>query len=112
MLNQLKQRKGLSQEDTDYREYLQKGFEGERKFDEILERLSKDSLIIQDLRLEANRQIFQIDTLVITELSSVKAHGFNRGMRAYIEISTCLVCLLFILKLSIHFSSLSVDGVI
>lgn len=66
MLNQLKQRKGLSQEDSDYREYLQKGFEGERKFDEILERLSKDSLIIQDLRLEANRQIFQIDTLVIT----------------------------------------------
>lgn len=23
----------------------------------------------------------------ITELSSVKAHGFNRGMRAYIEIN-------------------------
>lgn len=66
MLNQLKQRKGLSQDDDDYREYLQKGFEGERKFDEILERLSKDSLIIQDLRLEANRQTFQIDTLVIT----------------------------------------------
>lgn len=49
---------------------------------------------------------------IFTELSSVKAHGFNRGMRAYIEISACLVCLLFILKISIPFSSLSVDGVI
>lgn len=45
---------------------LKKGYEGEQKFHDILDKnLSSDYLIINDLRLKNNQTEFQIDTLLI-----------------------------------------------
>ncbi|GAB2323896.1 hypothetical protein IRB23M11_15160 [Alkalibacterium sp. m-11] len=66
ILNQLAIRKGLNPEDNDYRNHLIKGFEGEQKFDKLLDELNDEHLIMQDLSLEINRQTFQIDAIVIT----------------------------------------------
>src|SRR5690242_19913569 len=46
---------------------LEKGFYGEQKFDEWLETLSDDLLILNDLLLEHNHSLFQIDTLIISQ---------------------------------------------
>ncbi|GAB2487626.1 nuclease-related domain-containing protein [Alkalibacterium psychrotolerans] len=67
ILAELQRRQGLNKEDSDYLEQLLKGFEGEKIFDEKLESLNTEYLILQDLQLEVNRQTFQIDTLVLSE---------------------------------------------
>lgn len=44
--------------------YLEKGYDGERKFDKWIETLSNEHLILNDLLLEYNGTVFQIDTLL------------------------------------------------
>lgn len=44
---------------------LQKGYEGEKRFDSYLEELTCDCLILNDLLLEYNNSTFQIDSLLI-----------------------------------------------
>lgn len=46
---------------------LEKGYEGEVKFDRLAEILQEERLIINDLLLEVNNSYFQIDTLIISE---------------------------------------------
>lgn len=66
ILEQLKKRQQLSTEDFSYLTSLKKGYEGELQFDETLERLTCEHIILSDLVLEVNRQTFQIDSLIIT----------------------------------------------
>ncbi|MFN7249863.1 MAG: NERD domain-containing protein [Anaerobacillus sp.] len=47
--------------------FAEKGFEGELKLDKMLENLSSNCLVLQDLLLEQNNTVFQIDTLVIAQ---------------------------------------------
>jgi hypothetical protein len=46
---------------------LEKGYEGEVKFDQLLENLQEDRYIINDLLLQVNNSYFQIDTLIISQ---------------------------------------------
>lgn len=61
----LNARMNLSKDDSIYYWNLEKGFEGEKKFDEFLETLPDNCLILNDLLLEVNRSRFQIDSLLI-----------------------------------------------
>ncbi|WP_176446534.1 nuclease-related domain-containing protein [Lentibacillus sp. CBA3610] len=45
---------------------LKKGYEGEKQFDTLTEKLQCDCLILDDLLLEVNNTTFQIDSLIIT----------------------------------------------
>ena len=58
-------RMDLTMKDANHYLFLEKGFEGEKKFDFMLEALSDDLLIVNDLLLEYNKTVFQIDTLLI-----------------------------------------------
>ncbi len=55
----------LSAKDASHFSTLDKGFEGELKFDKMLEPISEKLLIINDLLLEHNHTLFQIDTTMI-----------------------------------------------
>ncbi|MEH7252637.1 nuclease-related domain-containing protein [Neobacillus niacini] len=46
---------------------LEKGYEGEVKFDQLAEGLHEERYIINDLLLEVNNSYFQIDTLIISQ---------------------------------------------
>lgn len=45
---------------------LEKGFEGERKFIEMIQQLNKDWILLYDLLLEYNQSLFQLDIILIT----------------------------------------------
>lgn len=45
---------------------LEKGYDGEVKFDHLLENIHEDQLILNDLLFEINHSYFQIDTLIIS----------------------------------------------
>ncbi|WP_160725714.1 nuclease-related domain-containing protein [Bacillus sp. USDA818B3_A] len=66
ILGYLNKRMILSE--TDKKQYLRlkKGFEGEVMFDEMTEKLTCDCLILNDLLLKVNNNLFQIDSLIIT----------------------------------------------
>ncbi|OLO42168.1 nuclease [Alkalihalophilus pseudofirmus] len=57
---------------------LEKGYDGEVKFDKLTERLQEDRFILNDLILEVNNSYFQIDTLIISQgvihLLDIKNH--------------------------------------
>lgn len=67
ILAELDRRQALTKEDSEYLKQLQKGFSGEKLFDEKLGLLNRNYLVLQDLQLEVNRQTFQIDTLVLSD---------------------------------------------
>ncbi|WP_343223143.1 nuclease-related domain-containing protein [Mesobacillus maritimus] len=46
---------------------LEKGYEGERRFDLLIEGLAEERYIINDLLLEVNNSYFQIDTMIISQ---------------------------------------------
>ncbi|MCJ8009401.1 NERD domain-containing protein [Lederbergia wuyishanensis] len=46
---------------------LEKGFEGELLFDELIDALSKEWLVLNELLLESNNTDFQIDSLILAE---------------------------------------------
>ncbi|QQZ10128.1 nuclease-related domain-containing protein [Heyndrickxia vini] len=56
----------LSDKELSYYLTLKKGYEGEKRFDQWLEKLSSDCLILNDLLFEYNNNVFQIDSLVLT----------------------------------------------
>lgn len=65
LLRYLNLRISFSVEETQYYLNLEKGFDGELYFDELLGKLSGDWLVISDLLIEVNNTIFQIDSLLI-----------------------------------------------
>jgi hypothetical protein len=67
LLRCLNRRMNLPVTEVNYYSNLEKGFEGEERFDEWLENLSDDWLILNDLLLESNNTVFQIDTLLISQ---------------------------------------------
>jgi hypothetical protein len=74
-LKYLNPRMKLSVDDLNYLKYLEKGFEGEKNFDEILIRgLKGDWLLIKDLLFEHNRNFAQVDSLAI---NNGKIHHFE-----------------------------------
>lgn len=48
-----------------YYNYLEKGYQGEIQFDQWLEKITVNSLILNDLLFEINQSHFQIDSLLI-----------------------------------------------
>jgi hypothetical protein len=67
LLRYLNLRMSLPGNDLNHYLYLEKGFLGEKKFDKMLEILSNEWLILNDLLLEFNNTYFQIDTLLISQ---------------------------------------------
>jgi hypothetical protein len=74
-LRYLNPRMKLSNDDVNYLKHLEKGFEGEKKFDEILiSGLKGDWLLLNDLLLEHNKNFSQVDSLAIR---NGKIHHFE-----------------------------------
>jgi hypothetical protein len=42
-----------------------KGWEGERRFDALLEKFTEDYVILNDLLLQSNQTTFQVDSLLM-----------------------------------------------
>ncbi|QED46257.1 nuclease-related domain-containing protein [Cytobacillus dafuensis] len=66
LLRFLNARMELSEKEKNIYLNLEKGFKGELWFDNWLENLSGEWLVLNDLLLESNNSVFQIDTLLIT----------------------------------------------
>ena len=60
-------RKELTEKEAFYYLNLEKGYEGEVKFDQLTETLREDRYIINDLLFEVNNSYFQIDSLIISQ---------------------------------------------
>ncbi|MBY0099654.1 nuclease-related domain-containing protein [Mesobacillus maritimus] len=63
----LNKRIELTEKDKSYYLHLEKGYEGEVKFDQLVENLKEQRYIINDLLLEINNSYFQIDSLIISQ---------------------------------------------
>ncbi|WP_343076290.1 nuclease-related domain-containing protein [Pullulanibacillus sp. KACC 23026] len=57
----------MSEKDKGYYINLERGYEGEVKFDELIEDLKEEHYIINDLLLEVNHSLFQIDSVIISQ---------------------------------------------
>lgn len=66
LLSILDGRSPLTEELQQYLYHLDRGYTGERIFDEVLTGLTCDHLILRDLRLRLDNNFFQIDTLLIS----------------------------------------------
>lgn len=66
IMRSLNVRMNLAAKDEIYYFNLEKGYKGEQKFDEWIEPLSPNRLILNDLLLESNNTLFQIDSLFIS----------------------------------------------
>ncbi|MBS4204428.1 nuclease-related domain-containing protein [Lederbergia citrea] len=60
-------RTNLSEKEKRHFSNLEKGYEGELKFDMLLDNLSGEWLILSDLLFEVGNTIFQIDSLLISQ---------------------------------------------
>ncbi|MET3697765.1 nuclease-like protein [Bacillus oleivorans] len=67
MMRFLNARMELSEKEKFYYSNLEKGYEGEVKFDQLTESLQEERYIITDLLLEVNNSYFQIDTVIISQ---------------------------------------------
>jgi hypothetical protein len=65
ILRSLNSRLNLSTKEKQYYINLEKGYEGEKKFEKLLENQLSDFLILSDLLLEKNNTVFQIDSTLI-----------------------------------------------
>ncbi|MFC7685594.1 nuclease-related domain-containing protein [Ureibacillus sp. GCM10028918] len=65
VLKNLKSRFTLSKNDEQNYYNLKKGYEGELQFDVLLQAITCDCLVLNDLLLKVNNQTFQIDSLII-----------------------------------------------
>ncbi|MGN7178844.1 nuclease [Paenibacillus sp. FSL R5-0490] len=63
----LNTRMELTEKEKQHWANLEKGYEGEVKFDLLTEKLTEVRVVIHDLLLEVNNSYFQIDTLIISE---------------------------------------------
>lgn len=66
VFRKLSPRKILSEKEKQYFFYLEKGYEGEVQFDQLIEKLEVNWLILNDLLLEQGNSFFQIDSSMIT----------------------------------------------
>lgn len=66
-LRSLHYRLTLSEKDNKRYANIVKGFEGEKRFDQLTEALQADIYLLHDICLEQNHSVFQIDTLLISE---------------------------------------------
>jgi Nuclease-related domain len=66
ILNFLNIRMSLSDKDKQHFFNLKKGYEGEKIFDSLTEKLQCECIILNDLLLKLNNTMFQIDSLIIT----------------------------------------------
>jgi DNA-directed RNA polymerase subunit M/transcription elongation factor TFIIS len=66
-LRSLNTRMKLTEKEKFHYSNLEKGFEGERKFDQLTEVLKEERYILNDLLLEVNNSYFQIDSLIISQ---------------------------------------------
>nr|WP_309099815.1 nuclease-related domain-containing protein [Fredinandcohnia onubensis] len=67
LLRSLRVHKKLAEEDENNFVSLEKGWIGEKQFDQLLLGLTNESLILNDLLLKVNNTLFQIDSLLITQ---------------------------------------------
>ena len=68
-MRSLNARTDLTENEKFYYQNLEKGYEGEMKFDQLAENFLKDCYMINDLLLKFNHSYFQIDsTHYITKL--------------------------------------------
>ncbi|WP_066047782.1 DUF123 domain-containing protein [Robertmurraya korlensis] len=61
----LKHRMVFSEKERMYHLNLEKGYEGELKFDELTKNVGDNCLIVNDITLEVTNNLFQIDSLLI-----------------------------------------------
>lgn len=66
-MRSLNARKDLTVSEKFHYQNLEKGYEGEMKFDQLTESLLKECFIINDLLLEFNHSYFQLDSIVISQ---------------------------------------------
>lgn len=66
-LRSLDTRMELTPKEKFHYQNLERGYEGEVKFDSMLQDLCEERYIINDLLLEVNNSFFQIDTLLISQ---------------------------------------------
>ncbi|GAE25399.1 hypothetical protein JCM9140_1391 [Halalkalibacter wakoensis JCM 9140] len=66
VLRSLRLRMRLTNKEESYYLQLDKGYEGEKKFDRWIEPLLADKLLLTDLLLECSNSLFQIDSLLLT----------------------------------------------
>ncbi|WP_026575542.1 nuclease-related domain-containing protein [Bacillus sp. UNC438CL73TsuS30] len=67
VLRYLNTRMELTHEQKSHYLNLEKGYEGEVKFDRMIENLQEERYIINDLLLKVNNSYFQIDSLIISK---------------------------------------------
>lgn len=67
LLRSLHTRMDLTEKDQQYLANLEKGYEGEKRFDEIVNRFNLECIVLNDLLLQVSNQTFQIDSLVIAD---------------------------------------------
>ncbi|MER2064336.1 MAG: nuclease-related domain-containing protein, partial [Alkalibacterium sp.] len=67
IMRSLNHRMELTQKQKNYYAYLEKGLEGERRFDTLIASLTIPNLYLQDILLKCNGTYFQIDALMITK---------------------------------------------
>ncbi len=67
LLRSLRVHKKLEEEDENNYVSLEKGWAGEKQFDQLLLGLTNECLILNDLLLKVNNTLFQIDSLLITQ---------------------------------------------
>lgn len=65
LLRSLQNRMELTEKDKQYLSNLEKGFKGEKMFDELVLGLNDGNIIIHDLLLQVSNTTFQIDSLII-----------------------------------------------
>ncbi len=66
VLSFLQSRVKMNPQDRQHYIRLKKGFEGETQFDQLIESLDCDHLILNDLMLDHQDTVFQVDSLLIT----------------------------------------------
>lgn len=66
-LRSLNKRMKLMEKEKFHYQNLEKGFEGEKKFDQLTEILLEERYILNDLLFEVNNSYFQIDSVFITQ---------------------------------------------
>ena len=67
ILSFLNARMELPSKDKKRLSFLEKGYQGEKIFDQLTVKLQNDLYILNDLYLEQNESFFQIDTLIISQ---------------------------------------------
>ncbi|MEH7345967.1 nuclease-related domain-containing protein [Bacillus sp. JJ1532] len=65
IMRHLHARMNLNEKEVNNFLTMEKGYDGEKKFDKLLEGISDDCIILNDLLLEQSNSIFQIDSLLI-----------------------------------------------